>query len=157
MGHEERIKTLGIELPAAPTPLGSYVPALTTGNLVYLSGQLPMREGKLARTGKLGSDISIEDGQALARLAAINALAALKAHIGSLDKVNRCVRLGGFIASEAGFTAQPAVLNGASDLMVEVFADAGRHARAAVGVNVLPLDAPLEIEFIFEIASPREG
>lgn len=148
---EERLKELGIVLPEAPAPLGSYVPATTTGNLVYLSGMLPLKGGKLVSTGKFGAELSMQEGPELARLAAINALSVLRAHIGSLDKVKGCVRICGYIASADDFTSQPAVLNGASDLMAEVFGDSARHARAAVGVNVLPLDSPLEVEFVFEI------
>jgi len=151
MSPEEKLLSLGIELPDAPAPLGSYVPAVTTGNLVYLSGMLPLVDGKLVRTGKFGTEIGVENGPELARLAAINGLSVLRAHVGSLSRVRRCVRVCGYIASAPDFTSQPAVLNGASELMAEVFGENGRHARAAVGVNVLPLDAPVEVEFIFEI------
>ncbi|MFC1549365.1 RidA family protein [Nitrospirota bacterium] len=151
MTPEEKLASLGIELPQTPAPLGSYVPALTSGNLVFISGMLPLRDGKLVRTGKFGDSLTVEEGAELARLAAINALSALKAHIGELGDVRRCVRLCGYIASTSDFTAQPSVLNGASELMAEVFGDAGRHARAAVGVSVLPLDSPVEIEFVFEV------
>jgi len=151
MSPEEKLIALGIELPDAPSPLGSYVPALTTGNLVYLSGMLPLKDGKLVRTGKFGSDITVEEGPELARLAAINGLSVLRAHVGSLARVRRCVRVCGYIASAPDFASQPAVLNGASELLSEVFGEHGRHARAAVGVNVLPLDSPVEVEFIFEI------
>jgi enamine deaminase RidA (YjgF/YER057c/UK114 family) len=151
MTPEERLASLGIELPAPPSPLGSYVPAVTSGSLVFLSGMLPLKEGRLVSTGKLGAGISTEEGAALTRLAAINALCVLKAHLGSLDMVSRCVRICGYIASSQGFTEQPSVLNGASDLMAEVFGEAGRHARAAVGVSVLPLDSPVEVEFVFEV------
>lgn len=153
MSPETRLQELGITLPAAPTPLGNYVPSLTTGNLVYLSGMLPLKDGKLLATGKLGSSVTIEQGAELARLSAINALSVLKAHIGELSRVRRCVRICGYVASENDFTSQPAVVNGASDLMAEVFGEAGLHVRAAVGANVLPLDSPVEIEFVFEIDS----
>jgi len=151
MSPEERLASLGIELPEAPAPLGSYVAAVTSGNLVFLSGMLPLSMGKLARTGKLGDSLTVEEGAGLARLAAINALAVLKAETGSLEKVKRCVRVCGYIASTPEFTQQPAVLNGASDLIAEVFGEIGRHARAAVGVSVLPLDSPVEVEFVFEV------
>lgn len=148
---EERLKKLGLELPAAPGPLGSYMPASKSGNLLFISGMLPLTKGKLTRTGKLGSDLSVDEGKEQARTSALNALSVLREHVGSLDSVVRCVKLTGYISSTSGFTGQPAVLNGASDLMVEVFGEAGRHARAAVGVNELPMNSPVEIEFIFEL------
>lgn len=151
MSPEEKLISLGIELPEAPAPLGSYVPAVASGNLVFLSGMLPLKDGKLMRMGKLGSGINVEEGAELARIAAINALSVLISQIGSLDRVRRCVRVCGYIASEPDFIQQPAVLNGASQLMAEVFGEAGRHARAAVGVSVLPLDSPVEVEFVFEV------
>lgn len=151
MGAEAKLKELGIELPKAATPLGSYVAAVRTGNLVYLSGQLPLVDGKLARTGKVGAELTAEEAATLARICAINALAALKAYIGSLDNVTRCVKLTGFVACTPDFTAQPKVINGASDLIAEVFGDIGRHSRAAVGAPVLPMNSPVEIEFIFEV------
>lgn len=147
---EERLRRLGIELPPAPEPLGSYVPAVRAGSLVYLSGVLPLRGGRLEKTGKVGADLTVEEAGKEARQAAINALSILKAAVGSLDRVTRCVKLTGYVASAPGFTAQPSVLNAASDLMAKVFGEAGRHARAAVGVPVLPLDSPVEIEFLFE-------
>ena len=152
MSIDERLKELGIELPEPPKPLGSYVPSVRTGNLVFISGQLPLRDGKLIKQGKLGAEVSVEEGALLARAAAINALAVLKEAAGSLDNVTRCVKVTGFIASAPGFTDQPKVINGASDLMKEVFGAAkGLHARAAVGANELPMDTPVEIEFIFEV------
>jgi enamine deaminase RidA (YjgF/YER057c/UK114 family) len=152
MSPEDKLKELGIELPEAPTPLGSYVPVLRTGNLVFLSGILPLRQGTLSRLGKVGKDISLDEAKEEARIATINALSVLKAHIGSLDNVKRCVKITGYVASEPDFTEQPKVLNAASDLLFEIFGERGRHVRAAVGVNVLPLNAPLEIEFIFEVS-----
>ena len=152
MSIDERLEELGIELPELPPkPLGSYVPSVRTGTLVFISGQLPLRDGKLIKQGKLGAEVTVEEGVLLARAAAINGLAVLRAQAGSLDNVTRCVKVTGFIASAAGFTDQPKVLNGASDLMVEVFGAAGLHARAAVGANELPMDTPVEIEFIFEV------
>lgn len=148
---EEKLKSLGIELPAAPKPLGSYVPFVKTGNLVYLSGMLPLREGKLIKTGKVGESVTLEEAAECARTATVNALALLRAAIGSLDRVKQCVKINGTVASAPHFTDQPKVVNGASDLIFEVFGEAGLHARAAVGVNVLPLDSPVEIEFIFEV------
>jgi enamine deaminase RidA (YjgF/YER057c/UK114 family) len=151
MSPEEKLKELGIELPPAPEPLGSYVPAIRAGNLIFLSGILPLREGKLKRQGRVGNDLNVEEAREEARQAAINAISILKSHIGDLGRVVRCVRIGGYIASAPDFTEQPKVLNAASDLMAEVFGDAGRHARAAIGVSVLPLGAPVEIEFVFEV------
>ncbi|KAF0144161.1 MAG: endoribonuclease L-PSP [Nitrospirae bacterium] len=152
MSPEEKLKELGLELPEVPKPLGSYVPFVRTGNLIFLSGMLPLRGGKLNRQGRVGEKVTINEALEDARTAAINALAVLKSNIGSLNKVRRCIKITGYIASAPDFTEQPRVLNAASDLMVEVFGEAGKHARAAVGVNILPLNSPLEIEFIFEIA-----
>jgi len=148
---EEKLKELGIELPEFPKPLGSYVPCVRTANLIFLSGILPFRNGKLTRTGKVGESVSLEMAMEDSRTAAINALAVLKLHIGSLNNVIRCVKMTGYIASAPDFIDQPKVLNAASDLLFDIFGEAGRHARAAVGVNVLPLNSPLEIEFIFEV------
>lgn len=152
MSPEEKLKELGLELPEVPKPLGSYVPFVRTGNLVFLSGMLPLRGGKLTRQGRVGEKVSINEALEDAQTAAINALAVLKSNIGSLNKVRRCIKITGYVASAPDFTEQPKVLNAASDLMVEIFGEAGKHARAAVGVNILPLNSPLEIEFIFEIA-----
>ena len=151
MSAEERLKTLGIELPEALLPLGSYVPAVKTGNLIFLSGILPLVHGKLLRQGKVGDDISVDDAREDARAATINALSVLKAETGSLDRVKRCVKITGYIASAPDFTEQPKVLNAASDLIREIWGESGRHARAAIGVTVLPLNSPVEIEFIFEV------
>jgi enamine deaminase RidA (YjgF/YER057c/UK114 family) len=148
---EERLKELGIELPSAPGPLGSYVPASRSGNLLFISGMLPLKDGKLTRTGKVGKDLSIDEGREQARISALNALSVLREHAGSLDHVVRCIKLTGFISSTPGFNEQPSVLNGASDLMAEVFGETGKHARAAVGVSELPMDSPVEVEFIFEL------
>jgi len=152
MSPEKKLKELGIELPEAPTPIGSYIPALRTGNLVFLSGILPLRQGKLIKQGKVGKDLSLDEAREEARAATINALSVLKAHIGSLDKIKRCIKITGYVASDPDFVEQPKVLNAASDLLFEIFGESGRHVRAAVGVNVLPLNSPLEIEFIFEVS-----
>ena len=146
MNIENRLKELGIELPTAPTPAGSYVPAVTAGNMVFVSGQLPTVAGELKYKGKVGTDISLEDANHAAKVCIINALAVLKAHLGSLDNIERIVRLGGFVNSSDGFTMQPKVINGASDFLFEVFGEKGQHARAAVGVNELPLNAAVEVE-----------
>jgi enamine deaminase RidA (YjgF/YER057c/UK114 family) len=147
----ERLNELGLRLPSVATPAGSYVSAVQTGALVYTAGQLPFVDGQLEVTGKVGADVSPERANALARVCALNALAAIDALVG-LDRVVRVVRVGGFVASTPEFTGHPGVINGASDLLVEVFGAAGRHARAAVGVAALPLDAPVEVELIVEIA-----
>jgi enamine deaminase RidA (YjgF/YER057c/UK114 family) len=151
MSPEEKLKELGIELPEAPAPLGSYVPVVKAGNLLFLSGMLPMVKGRLPRQGRVGESISLDEAREEARQAAINALSVLRTQIGSLDNVRRCIKITGYIASAHDFTEQPKVLNAASDLMFDIFGEAGRHARAAVGVNVLPLNSPVEIEFIFEV------
>lgn len=151
MSAEERLKTLGIELPEASLPLGSYVPTVRSGNLIFVSGMLPLVQGKLLRRGKVGDNISIDDAREDAKAATINALSVLKAETGDLDRVKRCVKITGYIASAPDFTEQPKVLNAASDLIHEIWGEAGRHSRAAVGVTVLPLNSPVEIEFIFEV------
>lgn len=151
MSPEDRLKELGLELPEAPKPIGSYLPCIQIGNFLFLSGILPLVNGKLVRQGCVGKDISLDDAREDAKAAAINALSILKSHIGSLDKVKKCVRITGYIASASHFTEQPKVLNAASDLLFEIFGEIGRHARSAIGVNILPLNAPLEIEFVFEV------
>jgi len=148
----QRLHALGIELPAAQPPVATYVPYVVTGNLVVVSGQLPMVSGKLGWSGKLGLGVSLEEGQMAARQCLLNVLAHLAtACDGDLDRVARVVRLGGFVACSSDFIKHPQVINGASDLAWEIFGDAGRHARASVGVASLPLDAPVEIEAMFEI------
>lgn len=151
MTPEDKLKELRIDLPEAPNPLGSYVPAVKTGNLIFLSGMLPLVGGKLIRRGKVGEQITIDEATEDARVAVLNALSALRSYMGSLDAVKRCVKITGYVASAPDFTGQPKVLNAASELLYEIFGGAGRHARAAVGVSVLPMNAPVEIEFIFEI------
>jgi enamine deaminase RidA (YjgF/YER057c/UK114 family) len=145
-----RLKELGIELPFVVQPLGSYVPAVRSGNLVHTSGQLPVRDGKLLQSGKVGADVTPEQGNELARVSALNALAAIDA-VAGIDSVIKVVKVVGFVASAAGFNAQPSVVNGASDLLTEVFGDAGLHARSAVGVAELPLNAPVEVELVVEV------
>jgi enamine deaminase RidA (YjgF/YER057c/UK114 family) len=147
----ERLAELGIELPPVVPPVAAYVPAVRTGNLVYTSGQLPMQSGSLAQTGKVGGQVSPEVGKALARVCALNALAAVDSLVG-IDAVTRVVKVVGFVASAPGFNGQPGVINGASQLLGDVFGDAGAHARSAVGVSELPLDAPVEVELIVEVA-----
>lgn len=150
MSVSARLEQLGIELPEVAKPLASYVPAVRSGSLVYTSGQLPMQAGKLAGTGKVGANVTPEEGKALARICALNALAAVDSLVG-LDAVTQVVKVTGFVASATGFNGQPGVVNGASDLLAEVFGDSGAHARSAVGVSELPLDAPVEVELIVEV------
>lgn len=152
MNPEERLKELKIELPEAAPALASYVRTVRYGNFVYVSGQLPLVEGKLLQSGKVGSSVSADEAVVAARQCAINAIAALKSEIGDLSAVSRIVKITGFVASDPSFTGQPLVVNGASDLFVDVFGDNGRHARSAVGVASLPLDAPVEVEVIAAIA-----
>jgi enamine deaminase RidA (YjgF/YER057c/UK114 family) len=148
---EARLKALGIQLPEVPKPIASYVPAVRTGNLVFLAGQGPIAGGKPIVTGKVGAELTEEQGAKAARATILVSLAALRAEIGSLDRVTRIVKVVGFVNSAPGFTRQPWVMNGASDLLVEIFGDAGRHARTSVGTNELPLNIPVEIEMIVEI------
>ncbi|MDO5754272.1 RidA family protein [Arthrobacter sp.] len=147
---EARLAELGLSLPPVAAPVAAYVPAVISGNHVYTSGQLPFIEGKLTATGKVGAGVSAEDAKSMAATAAINALAALKSVIGDLDRVTRIVKVVGFVASDPSFTGQPGVVNGASELLGEVFGEAGIHARSAVGVSVLPLDSPVEVELVAE-------
>ncbi len=146
----QRLTEMGITLPGVVTPLAAYVPAVRSGNLVFTSGQLPMLDGTLARTGKVGADISPEEGKELAHICALNALAAVDQLVG-LDAIKRVVKVLGFVASAEGFTGQPGVINGASELLGQIFGDAGRHARSAVGVYELPLGAPVEVEIVVEV------
>jgi enamine deaminase RidA (YjgF/YER057c/UK114 family) len=150
MSASARLDELGIELPQVAKPLASYVPAVRTGNLVYTAGQLPLQAGKLAAIGKVGAAVAPEQGKALARICALNALAAIDSLVG-LDAVTQVIKVVGFVASAPGFNGQPGVVNGASDLLAEVFGDRGSHARSAVGVSELPLDAPVEVELVVEV------
>jgi enamine deaminase RidA (YjgF/YER057c/UK114 family) len=153
MSPEEQLRHLGLELPPAPKPVASYVPAVQAGEFLFLSGILPMRDGKPVWTGKLGRELTVEQGVEASHLACLNALAVIKAALGSLDRVARIVRLGGHVASAEGFTQQPAVVNGASDLLVAIFGEAGRHARLALGAFELPLNAAIELELILTVKS----
>jgi enamine deaminase RidA (YjgF/YER057c/UK114 family) len=148
---EDRLAGLGRTLPGVAAPVAAYVPAVRSGDYVFTSGQLPIVDGSLAATGKVGAEVSAEDAKQLAATCVLNALAAIKAEIGDLDRVRRIVKVVGFVASTPDFTGQPGVVNGASELLGEVFGDKGVHARSAVGVAVLPLDAPVEVELIVEI------
>jgi enamine deaminase RidA (YjgF/YER057c/UK114 family) len=148
----DRLAELGVTIPTLAAPAGAYVPYAVTGNLVFTAGQLPFTDGALPATGKVGAEVSAEDAKTYARTAALNALAAVEAAIGSLDRVTRIVKLVGFVASDPAFSGQPGVINGASEVLGEIFGDAGVHARSAVGVAVLPLDSPVELELIVEFA-----
>jgi enamine deaminase RidA (YjgF/YER057c/UK114 family) len=145
----DRLKELGYELPSVPNPTGSYVPATSTGSLLFTAGQLPLKEGQLRYTGKVDKNVSVEEAKEAARPCALNALAAAEA--GSLENVRRVVKVTGYVASAAGFNRQPEVINGASDFLGEVFGERGTHARSAVAVAELPLDAPVEVELIVEL------
>lgn len=151
MKTTEKLRELGIELPAVAAPVAAYVPAIQVGNQVWTSGQLPFIEGKLPATGRLGEEIAVEDGASYARTAVLNALAAVDSLVG-IDNVTRVLKVVGFVASAPGFHQQPAVINGASELLGEVFGEAGQHARSAVGVAELPMGAPVEVEIIVEVA-----
>jgi enamine deaminase RidA (YjgF/YER057c/UK114 family) len=148
----ERLAELGLTLPPVAVPQAAYVPAIRTGNYVYVSGQLPTVDGKLQAVGKVGDGVSAEEAAALARLCALNGLAAAASVAGGLDAITRIVKVTGFVASAPSFTGQPAVINGASEFFIEVFGEAGRHARSAIGLAVLPLDSPVEVELIAEVA-----
>lgn len=151
MSVRDRLTELGLELPPVAKPVAAYIPAVRTGNLVYTSGQVPLAGGELVATGKVGAAVTPEEAKALARICGLNALAAVDALVG-LDAITRIVKVVGFVASAPGFGGQPAVINGASELFGEVFGEAGAHARSAVGVSELPLDAPVEVEIIVEVA-----
>jgi len=150
---EERLRELGLELPEPPEPVAAYIPWVVSGSLIFVSGQIPSRGGGLPRTGRVGADLTIEEGAEEARFCALNVLAQLRAAAGTLDLVGRIVRLGVFVASAPGFTHQPAVANGASELMKEIFGEDGKHARTAIGVSDLPLGAPVEVDAIAAIES----
>ncbi|GAA2913583.1 enamine deaminase RidA (YjgF/YER057c/UK114 family) [Microbacterium keratanolyticum] len=152
MSISARLAELGIELPAVAAPVAAYVAARVHGDLVYTSGQLPFTDGALPATGKVGDAVSADDAKVYARTCALNAIAAAASVAGGVDKLGGVLRVGGFVASVPSFTGQPGVINGASEVLAEIFGDAGRHARAAVGVPVLPLDSPVEVEVTFTLA-----
>jgi enamine deaminase RidA (YjgF/YER057c/UK114 family) len=151
MSHSERLKELGFELPETVKPLAAYVPAVRTGNLVYTAGQLPLHGGDLSKPGKVGAEVTTAEAKGMARICAFNALSAVDSLVG-IDAIVRIVKVVGFVASAPGFHGQPEVVNGASELFGEVFGDAGAHARSAVGVSELPLNSPVEVEIIVEVA-----
>ena len=148
---EKRLDALNIILPSPPKPVGSYVAVVITGKLAFVSGQIPIKDGKVIYAGKVSKDLSVEDAQKAARLCVINALAQLKAELGSLDRITKIVKVSGFVNSPPEFTDQPKVINGASDLLFEIFGQKGQHARIAVGVSSLPLNSAVEIDLIAEI------
>ena len=149
---DDRLASLGLTIPDVAAPVAAYIPAVASGHLVYTSGQLPFVEGTLVESGKVGAEVTPERARELAAICVLNGLAAARSAIGSLDRVTRVVKVVGFVASDSSFTGQPGVINGASELLGELFGDAGKHARSAVGVAVLPLDSPVEIELILEFA-----
>jgi len=151
MAIEERLKELGVALPAAARPVGAYVAAVKAGGMAFTAGQLPLAEGRMAATGKVPGEVSVEGAQAAARQSVLNALAAVRAELGTLDRVRRVVRLNVYVNSSAGFTDQAKVANGASELLVAVFGEAGRHTRCAIGAAELPLNAPVELDLIVEV------
>ena len=151
MTPEDALAKLGLSLPSVSKPVAAYVPGVRVGNLLFVSGQLPFVDGKLPKTGRLGEGVTVDEGKEMARTCVLNALAVVKAEAGDLSRVKRVVRVGAFVASANDFTQQPQVANGASELLQQVFGEAGRHARAAVGVNVLPLGAPVEVEMLVEL------
>jgi enamine deaminase RidA (YjgF/YER057c/UK114 family) len=149
---EEKLMQLGLELPEAPAPAGAYVPCVQTGSLVFVSGQIPKVNGEVRYRGHVGGELSVDDGVKAAQICALNALAALKVELGSLDVIRRIVKVSGFVASAPGFHQQPKVVDGASVLLAELYGDKGLHARAAIGVNELPLGVAVELEMIVELA-----
>jgi enamine deaminase RidA (YjgF/YER057c/UK114 family) len=148
---EERVADLGLSIPEVATPVAAYIPAVRSGNHIFTSGQLPMRDGQLILTGKVGGEVTQEEAVECARQCGLNALAAVRAEVGELSAVKRIVKVVAFVASTPDFTGQPLVANGVSELLGEVFGEAGRHARSAVGVSALPLDAPVEVELVVEV------
>jgi len=151
MSAAERLAALGLTLPPVAAPVAAYVPAVRTGTYVYVSGQVPVADGKLAAAGKVGAEVTAEDAAGMARTCALNAIAAAAEAAGGLDRIRRIVKVVGFVASAPGFSGQPQVINGASELLIEVFGEDGKHARSAIGVAELPLNAPVEVELIAEV------
>ncbi len=152
MGNiEKKLQEMGIDISNAPKPAASYIPAVQTGNLVYTAGQASKKDGILVYKGKLGKDLTVEEGYEAAKISIVNCLAVLKDHLGSLDRITRVVKLLGFVASTPEFDQQPYVINGASDLLIKIFGEKGKHARSAIGTNILPFGTPVEIEMIVEV------
>jgi enamine deaminase RidA (YjgF/YER057c/UK114 family) len=153
MKIEEKLKQLGITLSGMPKPAGAYVPCVRTGNLLFISGMLPLRDGKIEKSGSVGADVSFDEACGEARRIIINTLSVLKSEVGDLDRISRCVKMNGYVSSAPDFHDQHKVMNTASDLLFEIFGDGGRHARSAIGVNALPLNVVVEIDFVFEVAA----
>ncbi len=151
MSFDQRLAQLNIQLPAPPKPVATYIPAVQAGDLLFLSGMIPFRDGKLVSAGKVGRDLTVDQGVEAARVALLNALAVIRHELGTLDRVRQVVRLVGYVASAEGFVQQPAVMNGASDLLVAIFGEKGKHARVALGAAELPLNAPVELEMILQV------
>ncbi len=151
MSFDQRLAQLNIQLPAPPKPVATYIPAVQAGDLLFLSGMIPFRDGKLVLAGKVGRDLTVDQGVEAARVALLNALAVIRHELGTLDRVRQVVRLVGYVASAEGFVQQPAVMNGASDLLVAIFGEKGKHARVALGAAELPLNAPVELEMILQV------
>jgi enamine deaminase RidA (YjgF/YER057c/UK114 family) len=151
---ESQLAALDLVLPVPPKPVATYIPVVRAGDLLFLSGMIPVRDGTLVMAGKLGQDVSIEQGYEAAKICVLNALAVIREQVGTLDRVKQVVRMVGYVSSAAEFVQQPAVINGASDLLVKIFGDAGRHARVAIGAVALPLNAPVEIELIVQLNDP---
>jgi len=151
MKVEQKLNEMGLPLPPAPVPVAAYVPGVLIDNYIYVSGQLPFEAGELKTKGKLGAEVSIEEGMRLAKVAALNCLAVVKSLIGDLDRIEKIVKVTGYVASAPGFNDQPKVINGASEFLGEVLGEAGKHARAAVGVNELPLNSPVEVDMIVKV------
>ncbi len=151
MSFDQRLAQLNIQLPSPPKPVATYVPAVQAGDLLFLSGMIPFRDGKLVSAGKVGRDLTVDQGVEAARVALLNALAVIRHELGTLDRVRQVVRLVGYVASAEGFVQQPAVMNGASDLLVAIFGEKGKHARVALGAAELPLNAPVELEMILQV------
>lgn len=157
MGNiEKKLQEMGIDISNAPKPAASYIPAVQTGNLVYTAGQASKKDGILVYKGKLGKDLTVEEGYEAAKISIINCLAVLKGHLGSLDRIKKVVKLLGFVASTSEFDQQPYVINGASDLLIKIFGEKGKHARSAIGTNILPFGTPVEIEMIVEVEQEEE-
>lgn len=149
--YEKKIKELGLEIPEVPKPAGAYIPARKIGHLVFCSGQGPFKDGKFVYTGKVGSDLTVEEGYEAARICALNCLAEIKSAIGSLDQIDKIIKVRGFVSSAPGFGEQPEVVNGASELLQEIFGESGQHARSALGTSQLPRDIPIEIEMVVQV------
>jgi len=157
MGNiEKKLQEMGLDISNAPKPAASYIPAVQTGNLVYTAGQASKKDGILVYKGKLGKDLTVEEGYEAAKISIINCLAVLKGHLGSLDRIKKVVKLLGFVASTSEFDQQPYVINGASDLLIKIFGEKGKHARSAIGTNILPFGTPVEIEMIVEVEQEEE-